>query len=187
MDFQMAINKWLATLFRFRLSGLEDIRAHNIANHPLHINAPPHLYKVPKLKGQPNNDPVLQGMNRIVDVLILVLDKGDEELLADAYSHLESHNPKKCVHTEPWLLEQAMQTTIFKWQEMPEIKSGHKNRTNKLRQLASSFWIAAHIPYALIGLCDSDDDGDGEDRRNIYEGWDTVYLANPKVQMILDE
>ncbi|KAG6895834.1 hypothetical protein C0992_012211 [Termitomyces sp. T32_za158] len=164
-----AINTWLAALFRFRLSGLEDIRRIHADTNAKGLNQPPYLLDTPKFSGAPRDDPILKGMDKIVALLTALVDEENSDAIDKLYKEMSESSDDDFVTTSGSLLKQVIEKTHYTW-KTKDIMKGSKNRTNTLRKLSRYFWIATHAPYAL-----------GEED----EGWDAIYFKKERIAHIL--
>ncbi|KAG6901331.1 hypothetical protein C0995_013516 [Termitomyces sp. Mi166 len=171
-DIVSAINLWIGTMFRFRLSQLEDIRRAHIKMNPKGKNIPPYMLTTPKFTSAAGDDPILTAMERIFDVLAAYHD-ANREALKTTYNELYSSNDAVYVSTSHWLLKHAISNTTLKWQKL-DIDKGAKNRTNVLRNLAYHFFIATHAIYAQ------------KEQGVVYEGWDTEHLAGARFRDLIN-
>ncbi|KAG6898091.1 hypothetical protein C0993_007102 [Termitomyces sp. T159_Od127] len=181
----VAINIWLGTMFRSRFSGLEDIRRIHTEINRDGKNKPSYLEDTPKLTGPAGDDPILQGMDKVGNLLGAIMDmdnpnikKGERKSVRDCWDALTSPNGDY-VPTNCHVLRLALKKTLYTWKTSNIVK-GSKSRTVMLRKLARSFWIASHAPYAVVGGSEEEDNMPA-----VYEGWDAVYFRKPRIAHML--
>ncbi|KAG6867313.1 hypothetical protein C0993_004587 [Termitomyces sp. T159_Od127] len=176
----LAIHEWLGTMFRFRFSGLDDIRRYNVEEaqklekQPSGPPAPSYVRTTPRYTGAAAGDPTKLSIAKVTSLLHAIIDQKGE---SNAWRDLTSLDGEY-KSTNEWLLKRVIQRTIYPWKDFGK---GTGNRSYYLQNIARHFWMAAHAPYAII----NDDDENTTNEDNIHRGWDTPYFENVRVRHIL--